>query len=55
MCVMGGLSAAEEVEVLRNEPVYGIEVSSDLENNDRIRRFALKQHRAGKMLQQNAA
>jgi hypothetical protein len=52
---MGFLSEAEEVDVLRNEPAYRIDVSPQFENNYRIRCFALKQHGSCKMLQQNAA
>jgi len=52
---MGFLSEAEEVDVLRNEPAYRIDVSPQFENNYRIRCFALKQHGACKMAQQNAA
>jgi hypothetical protein len=46
---MAFLSEAEEVEVLRNEPAYRINVSPHFENNNRIRCFALKQHGSCKM------
>jgi hypothetical protein len=52
---MAFLSEAEEVNVLRNEPAYRIDVSPQFENNNRIRCFALKQHGSCKMAQQNAA
>jgi hypothetical protein len=55
MRFMGFLSEAEEVNVLRNEPAYRIDVSPHFENNYRIRCFALKQHGACKIAQQNAA
>jgi hypothetical protein len=52
---MAFLSEAEEVNVLRNEPAYRIDVSPQFENNYRIRCFALKQHGSCKIAQQNAA
>jgi hypothetical protein len=52
---MAFLSEAEEVDVLRNEPVCRINVSPNFENNNRIRCFALKQHGSRKIAQQNAA
>ena len=48
---MGLLSEAKEVEVLRNEPAYRIDVSPQFENNNRIRCFALKQYGSCKIAQ----